>query len=99
MHSGQEANVSLLQRKSRPEAAVRESMGKAAHLVRQSIGLGEIFGCLATGHRYHRSRHQLADGTRIVFFFLFLINLFLLTHVSEFKKERDIILSFDEIII
>ena len=66
VHRGQEADVSLLPRKGRPQEDVPQPLGEAPHDVRQAVGLAPVARLLAARRPRHRPGHQLGIGTRII---------------------------------
>lgn len=56
------ADLSVLQRESRPEEAIQKSMGEAALAVRPAAGLDPLLGGLAAADPVFRSRRQLRAG-------------------------------------
>lgn len=61
-HNRKEANLSVLQRESRPEEAIQKSLGEAPLALRPAAGLDSLFGSLAAAHPVFCSRRQLRAG-------------------------------------
>lgn len=62
-HNRKKADLSILQRESRPKEAIQKSLGEAALAVRPAAGLDPLPGCLATADTVFRAGCQLRVGT------------------------------------
>ncbi|XP_021099008.1 RING finger protein 121 isoform X2 [Heterocephalus glaber] len=66
VHCGKEADMSLLQRESRPEEDVQQSLGEASRHVWAAAGLASILGSLAACYHWPGAGHQLHPGPGVV---------------------------------